>query len=269
MKRQGASLIEMILVFFILSILLSLLLVAISNARALAAQLKLKNQIRQIGIAVALVESERQKLPEQHEANSVLMLVLLPKLGINPKTLQNDFVGVYMSDLDPSFAYYPIRDTLFPGNTSFAFNNLVFGKSSVLTGITDGTSGTVMCSERYARCGIFANIVWNMNDLGCVDNSPVSNYGSRNATFSDRTYDDILPVYNPASRTSLPSIPGMTFQVAPRPDQCDSRVVQASTRSGLVIGMMDGSVRTLSPSIDPAVYWSSMTPDKGEVVNLD
>ena len=99
--------------------------------------------------------------------------------------------------------------------------------------------------------------------------TPNTNYDIRTATFCDRYYDDILPVYNTARRTSLGSIPGLTFQSAPSPDVCDPRILQASTTSGLVVAMMDGSVRTISPAVDPAVYWSSMTPDKGEVVNLD
>jgi len=61
----------------------------------------------------------------------------------------------------------------------------------------------------------------------------------------------------------------LTFQLAPTPDACDPRIVQASTRSGLVVAMMDGSVRTISPSVAPAVYWSSLTPDRGEAVSLD
>jgi len=33
--------------------------------------------------------------------------------------------------------------------------------------------------------------------------------------------------------------------------------------------MMDGSIRTISPSISPTVFWSAVTPAGGETAGLD
>jgi hypothetical protein len=61
--------------------------------------------------------------------------------------------------------------------------------------------------------------------------------------------------------------PALTFQVAPLPAQADSRFAQTPHPGGMLAAYLDGSVRTLAPNIDPAVYFGSMTPDGGEVIS--
>jgi len=279
--RKAHALVELLLALAVVTLLLGLALSAVQQVRAAAATLKLKNQARQLALAVHAIEAERGKLPAAGNAlpdpNSLPEL-LLAQLGYSaqyvrgPSTVFTPFV----SSLDPSYAFYPDN---WEGNSSFAFNSLVFETHGTASRVADGRSNTVMLAERYARCGDSASRgEWGVaNSLHATIPVLVNIKGSaqiarmtpRPVTFADRRVDDILPVYDPSSRTSLPSTPGLTFQVAPRPDACDPRVVQAATRSGLVVAMMDGSVRTISPSVSPAVYWSSLTPDQGEVVSLD
>ena len=60
----------------------------------------------------------------------------------------------------------------------------------------------------------------------------------------------------------------MTFQSRPKLGECNYRVAQAP-QSVMNCAMMDGSIRTISPSISPTVFWSAVTPAGGETAGLD
>lgn len=284
MKRTGYSLIEVIVVLLILSILIGLLLGAVQKVRSVASAVELKNQLRQLSLAMFTAESDRGKLPidgNVHISTDHLADVLLPRFGYDIHDLRKTpaYYREFTSRSDPSYSAFPDN---WEGNSSFSFNYLVFENNSTTRNLTDGLSNTVMASERYARCldskdhtngqfGVDNSLHggnWEVRDVPTGAVLPLRS-SPRPITFLYRNSDDVLPIYDPVTRISRPSVPGLTFQVAPRPDACDPRILQSSTTSGLVVGMMDGSVRTLSPSIDPAVYWSIMTPDKGEVVSLE
>ena len=68
---------------------------------------------------------------------------------------------------------------------------------------------------------------------------------------------------NPSTRAS---IPGKTFQVKPKLDDAWSGTPQTPFSAGLPVLLFDGSVRTLSPSIDERLFWSAVTRDRGEVL---
>ena len=76
----------------------------------------------------------------------------------------------------------------------------------------------------------------------------------------------MLPVRDPATGKTVPSVPGLTFQVRPTPREADGYTPQTPFAAGLPILLFDGSVRTVSPGIDPSVFWSLVTPAGGEVV---
>ena len=282
MKRNGYTLVEAIVVFAIMSIMIALLLGSVQKVRQTARRVVLQNQIRQLSLAVIQIEGNRGLMPIQFEypnrADS-LTVALMSHFDYNTEILSRDVYSrlpAFVNLSDPSYGFFPdkpssIIQTNDNGNVSFGFNYLVFETRHNV--IDDGRSNTVMCGERYARCGRLANVcLWmgplvNQDEFGNL--VPATLYSVRSAYFADKVYSDVVPVFVPATRTSHGSVPGLTFQSLPRPDVCDPRILQASTTSGLVVALMDGSVRTISPSVAPAVYWSSMTPDKGEVVNLD
>jgi hypothetical protein len=37
----------------------------------------------------------------------------------------------------------------------------------------------------------------------------------------------------------------------------------------MIVGMVDGSVRTVSGSVSPRTYWAAVTPDGGETLGND
>jgi len=57
-----------------------------------------------------------------------------------------------------------------------------------------------------------------------------------------------------------------TFQVAPRLTDCDPRLPNASSTRDLQIGLADGSVRVLAPTIRPELFWGMVSHNRGEVL---
>ncbi len=91
----------------------------------------------------------------------------------------------------------------------------------------------------------------------------------RRATFADRgNSEEVYPIttVDNSSSSSRSSVPGYTFQVKPKPIDAWSGVPQTPFSAGLPTLLFDGSVRTLSPSIDERLFWSAVTRDKGEVL---
>jgi hypothetical protein len=91
----------------------------------------------------------------------------------------------------------------------------------------------------------------------------------RRATFADRGYHaEVVPVTRVVNGIAVtrPSVPGQTFQVKPKPEDAWSGVPQTPFSGGLPTLLFDGSVRTISPKVDPAVFWGTVTRDQGEVL---
>jgi hypothetical protein len=47
--------------------------------------------------------------------------------------------------------------------------------------------------------------------------------------------------------------------------ESDATIPQTPHVGGMLIGMMDGSVRTVSPSVAPTIFWGAVTPKGGEI----
>ena len=92
---------------------------------------------------------------------------------------------------------------------------------------------------------------------------------ARRSSFADRGYyGEVVPItYNgPNGPVTRPSVPGQTFQVQPKLESAWSGVPQTPFAAGLPTLLFDGSVRTISPKIDDAVFWGAVTRDKGETL---
>jgi prepilin-type processing-associated H-X9-DG protein len=65
--------------------------------------------------------------------------------------------------------------------------------------------------------------------------------------------------------------PGSIFQVQPSPFEgnCDPTRAATAHPGGMVVGMADGSVRSLAAGMSGDVWWAAVTPAGGEVLELD
>lgn len=59
---------------------------------------------------------------------------------------------------------------------------------------------------------------------------------------------------------------GRTYQVAPTLAECDYRLPNTPHREGMLVGLLDGSVRGLNPRIAESTFWALVTPDTGDIV---
>jgi hypothetical protein len=290
MNRTALSLLELLVAIAILAVLIALLVPAIQKVREVALRIKSQNNVKQVGSAVliyadlhggrmpAVDRDFAAPQPNVHQA----AVTVLNSVNVGP-----GFDGIYpwnpvfLSPADPSaVACLSERDE--SGNvagrpTSYSANAQVFARAArYQESVADGTSNTLFFAERYADCFLGTTnyhaegvgFAWNRADLAA--------YGIPN---------NVYPVPVPG-QLSHPSRPGATFQVrplwVPRPDDvqqlvnlvrfppagiCDPTVPQTPHAGGMIVGVGDGSVRTVGSGVQPDIFWSLVTPNGGEVAN--
>lgn len=287
-SRQGVTLVEVLIALAIMAVLISLLLPAIQLCRAEAGRLQSKNKLRQLTLAThnyaaangdALPGYGRYDLNEGGWGVFEPVLPFLEEGRIpipNPYHLSyGNFVPAYVSPADRSFTQpyivftSPASGTHLSGDHSYPANWQAFRVGTDLTrSFPDGTSTTMVFTERYARCAMTGTL-WSISSGSCRDpvtgnNRMCINPIIRRPTFADPDYDDVLPVT--AGGVTRPSVAGRTFQLVPTIDECDYRMPQTPHTNGMLTAYMDGSVRTTRKGIAPEVFWAAVTPAGGEVV---
>jgi hypothetical protein len=138
----------------------------------------------------------------------------------------------------------------------------------------NGTSQTIAFADKYfAKCNSTSTLSqthhlydWIWDPYLYVYDGTREVYGTHRATFADRGWEDVLPLTDPATGQTVPSVPGKTFQVRPRPEDVDPSIAQTPHQAGLAVAMFDGSVRTIRPGVAETVFWSLVTPNGGEAI---
>ena len=88
---------------------------------------------------------------------------------------------------------------------------------------------------------------------------PIFAYGSRDGGTNYTAGSSLAGVAGPNSK----------FQTIPQKSwspQCNPSLAQQIHTGSMLVGMGDGSVRSVSNSIDPATWWSATTATGGEVL---
>jgi prepilin-type N-terminal cleavage/methylation domain-containing protein len=181
--------------------------------------------------------------------------------------------------------------------TSYAANGLVFkGNSGGLPRtFVDGTSNTVVFAERFQVCQpATGRPIHNMWGLGTYDPrmptfatlvpssgfpatlstdqvAPASNGGPPNGvtTYTKTSTPNAVQVRIGNARAAVTTY-SYPFQVAPRGAiRCDPAVPQTPHVGGMLVGMSDGSVRSVAPSISQWTFWAACTPAGQETLYSD
>jgi prepilin-type N-terminal cleavage/methylation domain-containing protein len=169
------------------------------------------------------------------------------------------------------------------GASSYAPNAMVIsdrsamspqGKARIDTDIPDGASNTILHAEKYAHC---TNTVM----------PPAFRDGGTAWAYSGAVpFPWQPPPMSPPRPGFVPGFAirayaangapdatgeGSIFQTQPTPflGKCDPTRASTAHTGGMLVGLADGSVRTLAPTMSGKTWWAAVTPAGGEVLGSD
>jgi type II secretory pathway pseudopilin PulG len=276
-------------VLAIIAVLISLLLPAVQKVREASGRATCGNNLRQIMTGLHSYHSAYGQFPSAYRDDVTwpstkgrdrgsLFFFLLPfieqdnvyKLSPNADVYNPDPTDVTVASRSPSAKTIPTY--LCPADATntprqpynswcvgnYACNQEVFGRVSESPGhspdgaaklsssFPDGTSNTIAIAERYARCGALGRTFWAFGEP-----------------------DNWAPQWSPLFASWASRGTASKFQTAPAQSECDPYRAQTPHVSGMLVGLADGSVRPLSPGLDPQTWWAACTPAGGEALGND
>jgi len=297
----GFTLIELLVVIAIIAILIGLLLPAVQKVREAAARIQCTNNLKQMVLATHSFNDSNGRLPriETYDSGSSgcawntwygQILPYIEQGNIYNRAIGtgaiwggNNTTAVIKTFLCPS------DPTLTNGlsidgwaGTSYAPNVALFGSTVFqdpvsqqwLTGgkytvgnIPDGTSNTIGLVERLGSCPYYGwsntwaypidnNGRWGWNSNGSAANVQPAGWVPGGSTNNVTNY--YLPQINPPTNNYVGN------QVPAHPFYPSSK----HTASELV-GMMDGSIRTVQASLTQFTWNCAVVPDDGQVLGSD
>jgi prepilin-type N-terminal cleavage/methylation domain-containing protein len=194
-------------------------------------------------------------------------------------------VRIFLCPSDPSVG--PEGTVLIGGETfgasSYAPNGLVSGVGpptpspqgrTTFAAIKDGTSNTILHAEKYARC-TNTTLPPAFQDGGTAwayCTGVVFPWQPPPMTLPPRAFQPGFAIAALANLGAPDAIgPGSKFQIQPTPflGSCDPTRASTAHPGGIQVGLADGSVRTLAPSMSGATWWAAVTPSGDEVLGPD
>jgi hypothetical protein len=172
----------------------------------------------------------------------------------------------------------------------------IAGKARIPANFPDGTSSSIAFFERYAQCGPGTAADWNTyryvshiwgedSDGSCFAcPGPVTqNYGNNGAWQSPAFWMNLQlvsgaqmpdPGTPPAGYPINPATGDSAFlpypiQMKPTQKQCDPTALQAMSAGGMLVVMMDGSVRSITPNVTRPTLARAIVPNDGFVLGSD
>jgi prepilin-type N-terminal cleavage/methylation domain-containing protein len=147
------------------------------------------------------------------------------------------------------------------------------GKNTLAV-ITDGTSQTILHAEKYARCSntTMAPPFRDGGSAWAYTASPLFPWQPAPMTPPGKAFQPGFAIPALVGRGAPDAIgPGSKFQLQPTPFEgnCDPTRAATAHAGGIQVGLADGSVRTLTPSVSGATWWAAVTPAGGDVLGTD
>jgi prepilin-type N-terminal cleavage/methylation domain-containing protein len=190
-------------------------------------------------------------------------------------------VAVFLCPSDPSvgpggevtIGGVPFGALSYAGNTRVIGPNGPQGKAR-LADITDGTTNTILHAEKYARCSTSAlpSALGDGGTAWAYCTSPVFPWLPPPMNLPQRGFQPAFAIVALVARGAPDAIgPGSKFQVQPTPflGNCDPTRTATAHPGGMQVGLADGSVRTLAPSMSGTTWWNAVRPSDGEVLGSD
>jgi prepilin-type processing-associated H-X9-DG protein len=258
--RQGFSLFELLVIIAVIAILIGLLLPAVQKVREAAARVQCQNNLKQITLAIHNVNDANNALPPvfgdfpAEGSNGTLFFHILPYIeqdNVYKNAQLEDggysvwhngtyslIIKLYICPSDPTGNQGHLFDDWL-ATSNYAANYLVFGTGGARIPATfqDGTSNTVVFTERYQICQ-GTPCAWGYS--GGTEWTPAFAYLSQ-----------------------------AKYQILPASGQCNPTVPQSPHPGMINVAMADGSVHAISNNVSPMTWYHVCTPAGGEVLGSD
>jgi prepilin-type N-terminal cleavage/methylation domain-containing protein/prepilin-type processing-associated H-X9-DG protein len=237
-------------------------------------------------------------LPFIEQDNLYKSAVVPGGFAVNANGVDQVVVRTYVCPSDPSAPDGMLADAATVGlgtplaKTNYVANAQVFalsvgaptytctggdGQASIARTFQDGTSNTILFTEKYGQCEAKCSLGGGASVSGSAWGRAVFPPGPYNANTLGSSFG---PYFAFANRMEVG--PNFTFQVQPTPFTnpnascggnstavCDYRRPSSPHSGGINVGLGDGSVRFVSASISGTTWWAAVTPAGGEVMGGD
>jgi prepilin-type N-terminal cleavage/methylation domain-containing protein len=154
------------------------------------------------------------------------------------------------------------------------------GKTRFPAAIQDGTSNTVFVAERYVECGPnppgdtsggnYAQHIWSEDGQG---SGPCwRHYSGNYNVLAVPAFWAIPPLAGFAYYQPPANYPWAFMQlpqIRPTIAQCDPKRLQGFSAGGILVGMGDGSVRSVSPGVSQTTWGRAIDPNDGLPLGSD
>ena len=285
-KRAGFTIFELLVILAIIAILLGLLIPAIRKVNEAAERARKMNNLKQVLLATHSIHDVYGQFPPasgtlgdvKDRTISVHMLPFVEQLPLwqqimNTKKVPTDVrISTYNVEKDPStmdFARvqnYCANVRVFTDEgVNTQWDKVVKLKETMpcttrlASTFTDGTSNTIAFATRYAAAEKVSEKGQSKTPCGYYD-LPLANNGG--------SFFGATPMVGKASAASASG-----WQMMPTLAQvnCSATVgmAHAFDKAGILVGIADGSVRFVAPSISSQTWNYAMQPNDGNPLGAD